>query len=119
MILIFNFYRSLRDIVFHHFSLLEHFVQRLQHNVLRAYFSRTRFQGLIQEAIRQFESDVQHVSSSSSSSSSLNSDLPVYLALLSSLKSASQQVSQRFMATWETVITETDTKLTHLYKIYF
>lgn len=113
MILIFYFYSSLRDIVFHHFSLLEHFVQRLQHNVLRAYFSRTRFQGLIQEAIRQFESDIQHVSSSSSSSS-LNSDLPVYLALISSLKSASQQVSQRFMATWETVITETDTKLTHL-----
>ena len=90
--------------VFEHFSLVEHFIQRLQHNVLRAYFSRTRFHLLIQEAIRQFETDVQHVSSPTA-------DVPVYLALVSP---SPQQVAQRFMATWETLIAETDTKLTHL-----
>lgn len=98
--------------IFEQFSLAEHFIQRLQHNVLRAYFSRTRFPALIQEAIRQFETDLANVLSLTTYP---NADVPVYLTLASSpSQSSSQEVAQRFMNSWETVIAETDTKLTHL-----
>ena len=111
------FCRSVRDIAFDHFSLAEHFMQRLQHNVLRAYYSRSHFPALIQEAIRIFERDLKNVMSSASSSDDPIADVPVYLALASTTAATSnaQQVAHRFMTHWESVIVETDTKLTHLW----
>lgn len=43
-----------------------------------------------------------------------NVEMPVYLALAATNTSIRQQIAQQFMMNWESVVTETDTKLTRL-----
>lgn len=101
---------SARDVVFGQFSLVEHFVQRLQLGVLRAYSSRSNFHNFIQEAICRFEKDMDHLVNAPRCS-----DPPAYLTLAASADYPSrQQMAQRFMMSWESIVTETDTKLTRL-----
>lgn len=87
---------------------MDHFVQRLQYGVLRAYASRNHFLTFIQEALFTFEKDLVNIINGSTESES-----PVYLSL-SSPQSRSSVVAQTFMANWEYIIKETDTKMTRL-----
>ena len=102
------FFRSVRDIIFEQFSLMDHFVQRLQYGVLRAYASRNHFLTFIHEALFTFEKDLMNIISGLT-----KTDYPVYLSL-SNPQSKSSQVAQTFMTNWESIIKETDTKMTRL-----
>lgn len=108
-----RFYRrSARDVVLDEFGVMEHFVQRLQHGVTRAYWSRNHFQVLVREALAQFERDLNAVLALA-----LNARPPAYVSLHRASRrdcAHEQQVAQRFMTDWESVINETDTKLTRL-----
>lgn len=106
--------RSARQVVFDQFSLVEHFVQRLQLGVLRAYSSRTNFHNFIQEAIGRFEKDMGYLVNAPN-----HTELPAYYVLVASDSSlaaaaARHQMAQRFMTNWESIVSETDTKLTRL-----
>ena len=87
---------------------MDHFVQRLQYGVLRAYASRNHFLTFIHEALFTFEKDLMNIISGLT-----KTDYPVYLSL-SNPQSKSSQVAQTFMTNWESIIKETDTKMTRL-----
>ena len=87
---------------------MDHFVQRLQYGVLRAYASRNHFLTFIHEAILTFEKDLVNIIQGP------KTEYPVYLSLSSQSQSKPSVVAQRFMANWESIIKETDTKLTNL-----
>ena len=91
---------------------MEHFVQRFQYGVLRAYSSRQNFMNLIHEAIVQFGRDVDNLSAAYNKT-------PAYLILTPASgdpdrTSSRDQVAENFMTRWDSIVTETDTKLTHL-----
>ncbi|XP_057365857.1 uncharacterized protein LOC130686728 [Daphnia carinata] len=105
---------STREVVFGpNASLVEHFVQRLQLGVLRAYASRTNFHNFIQEAISQFEKDMARLVNAWKCTA-----IPTCSMALDADSSAicnRQQMAQRFMTNWESIVTETDTKLTRFF----
>lgn len=94
----------MREIIFEQFSLVEQFLQRLQLGVLRAYSSRNNFSKYINDAIRQFHKDISHIYSS-------YIENPAYLHLPTRKSST---VAHDFMSQMESVVAQTDTKLTHL-----
>lgn len=104
---------STREVVFGpNASVVDHFVQRLQLGVLRAYSSRTNFHSFIQEAISQFEKDMARLVNAAKCT-----EIPACFMALDAASSAicnRQQMAQRFMTNWESIVTETDTKLTRL-----
>jgi len=94
----------MREIIFEQFSLVEQFLQRLQLGVLRAYSSRNNFSTYINDAIRQFHKDISHIYSPYIGN-------PAYLSLPTQKNSA---VARDFMSQMESIVTQTDTKSTHL-----
>lgn len=104
---------STREVVFGpNASVVDHFAQRLQLGVLRAYSSRTNFHSFIQEAISQFEKDMARLVNAAKCT-----EIPACFMALDAASSAicnRQQMAQRFMTNWESIVTETDTKLTRL-----
>ena len=85
---------------------MEHFVVRLQLGVLRAYSSRNNFLLFIDDAMRQFHRDLANMRSP-------YMEKPAYLHLPSPHSNSSMAVD--FMTQMESLVTQTDTKLTHLY----
>lgn len=106
--MLFSFYRSTRDLVQEQFALIEHFVQRLQDGVIRAYWSRNHFQTFILEAMSHFERNLSDVLLFPKDAAP-----PAYIAL-SRACTERQQAAERFMIDWESVVDETETKLTRL-----
>lgn len=97
---------SMRDIIFEQFCLVEHFVVRLQLGVLRAYSSRNNFLLFIDDAMRQFHRDLANMRSP-------YMEKPAYLHLPSPHSNSSMAVD--FMTQMESLVTQTDTKLTHFF----
>jgi len=96
---------SMREIIFEQFPLVEQFLQRLQLGVLRAYSSRNSFLMYISDAIRQFHKDVSHIYSP-------YIENPAYFHLPTQKSSA---FARDFMSQMESVVSQTDTKLTHFF----
>ena len=90
------------------FALIEHFVQRLQYGVIRAYWSRNHFHRFILEAASHFERDVNDVLLFPKDAAP-----PAYISLARACADR-QQVAERFMIDWQSVVDETETKLTRL-----
>ena len=90
------------------FGLIEHFMQRLQLGVLRAISSRIHFGTLMHEAVDQFGRDLANLRCS-------YNETPAYSILIEAPGPlTSKLVANRFMTQWESIVSETDTKLTHL-----
>ena len=91
-------------------------MQRLQNGVLRAYASRNSFLALITEAVDQMDKDLANLTTSYTRT-------PVYLDMSAGIgigaasASAARRKSpaaDKFMTCWESIVAQTDTKLTHL-----
>ena len=79
---------------------------RLQLGVLRAYSSRNNFTTFIHDAIRQFDKDFDNLCTP-------YIENPAYFELLPSPK-CQNIVAHHLMVQMESIVTETDTKLTRL-----
>ena len=106
--------QSARQLVFDQFALVELFVQRLQIGVLKAYSSRAHFHHLIQEAISRFDTDMDHLANGGGSGGSGGTATVGGCLLVTADPALRQDMGQRFMNDWESIVNETDTKLTRL-----
>lgn len=91
------------------FGLIEHLVQRLQYGAVRAYSSRANnFHVIIREALSRFERSLADVLAFP-----INASPPAYVSMAPSWPDR-QQVADRFMADWEALVGQTETKFTRL-----
>ena len=113
-VFIYWWHSSAREVVFgQNAPLMEHFIQRLQLGVLKSYSSRTNFHNFIHEAISQFEKDMNRLVNAPRCT-----ETPACSMIMSSSFSTSnrRQMARRFMTNWESIVTDTDTKLTRLWE---